>query len=169
MLQVESELSEAAGLLAQAAPDSAESKEAEAGLKKIRARIEELYKKEVEKQRMPADTYKGGDRKGLEAIATKALMKSYKKVLRIVINFEGWTDPETKAWWDDKHAVHWSRTKSIPSAYAAVETKEKGLQQFRMIPLSYSQNWDWGTRAFLPTRVELDGWGPPIMKKNISK
>lgn len=169
LLLVQSDVADATDLLQKAVPDSPESKEAEAVLKKIRERIDELYKKEVEKQRMPGDRYKGGDRSSLEAITKKALLREHKKVLRIVINGEGWTTPETIAWWDDNRALHWSRTKSLNEGYAAVETKESGLGQYRMVSFSFSQNWDWGTNNFLPTRVSVGGWGPAIMKNNVNK
>lgn len=165
----ESSIAETVELLKKAAPGSPQLADAEAQLPKLRQRIDELYKEEVEKTRMLADRYKGGDRKALEAIVKKALSKEYKGVLRIVINGEGWTEPETIAWWDEKNVVRWSRTKSLLSGQAAVETKEKGLQQYRIIPFSFSQSWDWVTRGFYPPRISHGGWGTPIMKKNINK
>lgn len=156
-------------LLKLAAPDAPEVKHGEELLAKIRARIDELFAKEVENERMPADLYKGADRASLEALAKKALLGEYKGVLRIVIKGEGWTTPETVAWWDDRKALHWSRTKSLNDGYAAVETKEKGLRQYRVMPVTFSQSWDWATGKFLPTRVSVGGYGHPIMKKNIGK
>ncbi len=165
----EASIAETAALLRQAAPEGPEAAAAEAHLPKLRARMDELYKKEVEKTRMPADRYKGADRKALEGIVKKVLSKEHKGVLRIVINGEGWTEPEVAAWWDDKNVVRWSRTKSLLNGYAAVETKEKGLQQYRIIPFSFSQSWDWVSRSFYSPRISHGGWGTPIMKQNINK
>ena len=170
LLQAESDTAEAAELLQKAAPDSADAKEADDVVKKLRAKLDDLYQKEVEKTRMAADTYKGGDRKAVEAMAKKALLGAgYKSVLRIIINAESWSEPETAAWWDGSNKLHWSRTKSLYRGFAAVETKDKGLQQYRLVQFTFSQSWDWGTRGYLPTRIQLWGWGPPIMKANVNK
>jgi len=162
------EIEEQLRLLKVAEPEHETVKKTEALIEELRTAYDRAYEKLVAQTRMPQDNFKGGDRAQILAQVKRVLEDNGYGVERIVIPSSEWPEPVTQGWWTEEGRFYWTTWQRLPGS-AAIDSKQEGIERYRVMPWTLVKQWDPSKRAFGPPRVVLGGWGNVILKENIDK
>jgi hypothetical protein len=133
----------------------------------IRADAKRKWAAHVAKQRMPASTYRGGDKAAVIAQLRSIYQKRFpkEKIVRVVLASDGWGPARGEGWWDGD-VWKWSVFSRLSGVAIAVKTNADDTP-YRVYNVSFGRERKgsgWTTPYVLAT-----GYGRPILRENIDK